>query len=819
MMANDESNARDGVSPAYSGDSIQVLEGVDGIRKRPAMYIGDTGLAGLHHLIYEVVDNSIDEAMAGYCSTIRVKLNIDGSVSIEDDGRGIPCDTHAGKRVSALQVVLTEIHAGGKFDKKSYKVSGGLHGVGITAVNALSEWLQAEVSRNGKKYLFECQRGVPIDPVREVGESKTTGTKITFKPDAKIFPDIKFRVATLESRLRDLAYLNPGVRIKLSDEATQVDHEFFNEKGLEDFVKHLQGSSTPLHDEIITISGGREIPLDGDTAMVMVEIALQYNTEYSETVLAFVNNINTVEGGSHVSGFRNALTRTLNNYGKKNNLFKGDKSLSGEDVREGLTAIISIKHPNPEFGGQTKSRLGNVEVEGIVTSLVNEKLEAFLEENPKIAKKIVEKGILAAEAREASRKAREMARQRKGALAGDGLPGKLFDCIEKDATKCELFLVEGQSAGGTAVDGRDRNIQAILPLRGKIINAEKARLDRVLSNEEVISMIKAIGVGVGADVDIERRNYERVVIMTDADIDGSHIRTLLMTFFYRQMPALVHGGHVFAAHPPLYQLTKGRHSRYVHKEEEIQEEFMRNGLEAASLEIVGKPRIDGSSLAELVQQLAQLEDALVTLERRGFHLEDLRAQRDDAGRLPHLLVRADGEEKWFHSREELEAYVKAEQAHSPAEPDAITPQVTVIELHEMKSINRLLMDLSGTVQFDDLVPVPLRPGEEPKPRYIFHDAKDNVDSLETIRHLVAAVRNTGRKQVEVKRFKGLGEMNAEQLWETTMDPTKRTLLKVTVEDAATADEMFRVLMGDDVEPRRAFIERHALEVRNLDYHA
>jgi DNA gyrase subunit B len=812
----------------YRGDSIQVLEGVEGIRKRPAMYIGDTHLTGLHHLIYEVVDNSIDEAMAGYCSTIKVKLNLDGSVTISDDGRGIPCDVHTEKKVSALQVVLTEIHAGGKFDKKSYKVSGGLHGVGITAVNALSEWLQAEVSRDGKKFFFECHRGVPTGPVREVGESKTTGTKITFKPDGNIFSDTKFRFATLENRLRDLSYLNPGIRIQLDDEQSGSTEEFFNERGLQDFIKHLQGSAVALHEEVITVSGSRDIPLDGDTAAVVVEIALQYNLEYSETVLAFVNNINTVEGGTHVSGFRNALTRTLNSYGKKNNLFKGDKSLSGEDVREGLTAVISIKHPNPEFGGQTKSRLGNSEVEGIVTSLVNEKFEDFLEENPKVAKKIIEKGILAAEAREASRKAREMARQRKGALSGDGLPGKLFDCIEKDATKCELFLVEGQSAGGTAVEGRNRNFQAILPLRGKIINAEKARLDRVLANEEVITMIKAIGVGVGSDVDLERRNYERVVIMTDADIDGLHIRTLLITFFYRQMPALVHGGHVFAAQPPLYQVSKGKQSRYVQEEEEIQEEYLRIGLERAALERAAGERVIEGDLSALVRRLSALDDALSTIERRGFRLEEfLTLQNAETKLFPMFLARTNEVDHWFDSIEKVEAFIKesgssaeksAEEGTAPEEL-AGSRDVVVTELHEVKTVNRLLKEMEGAIEPADLVPVPLRPGEEPKPRYFFVDAKENRQPLETMRDLVKAVRHTGRKQIEVRRFKGLGEMNAEQLWETTMDPSRRTLLRVTVEDAAAADEMFRVLMGDEVEPRRDFIERHALEVRNLDYHA
>jgi DNA gyrase subunit B len=809
--------------PAYDSQSIRVLEGVEGIRKRPAMYIGDTGVSGLHHLIYEVVDNSIDEAMAGFCTTIKVQINVDGSASISDDGRGIPCDVHPEHGVSALEVVLTKLHAGGKFDKKSYKVSGGLHGVGITAVNALSEWLQAEVWRDGKKYVFECQEGVPVGPVREVGEARTTGTTITFKPDPKIFSETKFKLGTLETRLRDLSYLNPGVRIQLRDEQTGQQEEFFNERGLIDFVVHLNRNTTPLHDEVIFFSGAREISVDGETAAVLVDFAMQYNAEYNETVLAFVNNINTVEGGTHVSGFRNALTRTLNNYGKANNLFKNDRTLTGEDVREGLTAVISVKHPNPEFGGQTKSRLGNVEVEGIVASLVAEKFEQYLEENPKIARRIVEKGILAAEAREASRKAREMARQRKGALSGDNLPGKLFDCIEKDPRKCELFLVEGDSAGGTAVSGRDRNTQAVLPLRGKIINVEKARLDRVLSNEEVVNIIKAVGVGVGGNVDLERRNYERIVIMTDADIDGSHIRTLLLTFFYRQMPELVHAGHVCVAQPPLYQVKKGKSARYVQTEEEIQREFVRIGLDKASLEFADGRKIEGDALAGLFQKVAALDDALGTIERRGLRLEDFLAQRgSEGGALPMLLVRKEDQHLWFHSREEMEAYLK--ESSPPAEgPDVRSngrADVIITELHEVRAINRGLRDLEEAgLGPADLLPPQVRPGEEPKPRYEFVDGKENREPLTTIRDLVAAVRSTGKRQIEVKRFKGLGEMNAEELWNTTMDASRRTLLRVTVEDAAAADEMFRVLMGDEVEPRRAFIERYALEVRNLDYHA
>ncbi|MFO0946937.1 MAG: DNA gyrase subunit B [Planctomycetota bacterium] len=648
----------------YAGDSIRVLEGVDGIRKRPAMYIGDVGVRGLHHLIYEVVDNSIDEAMAGYCKNISVRLNLDGSASITDDGRGIPVDIHREKKVSALQVVLTEIHAGGKFDKKSYKVSGGLHGVGITAVNGLSEWLQAEVRREGKRYVFECRRGVPVGEVREAGEAKTTGTKITFKPDATIFNETKFKASILESRLRDLAYLNPGIHIHFVDEETKEEHEFYSTQGLADFVAYLNKGETPLHEEIVSFKGSKEVPVDDEMGVVEVEVALQYNAGYSENVLSYCNNINTIDGGTHLSGFRNALTRTLNTYGKSNNLFKSaDKTPTGEDFREGLTAVINVRVPNPQFGGQTKTKLGNADVEGIVQNICNEQFATFLEENPKTARKLIDKGLLAAEAREASRKAREMARQRKGALLSDSLPGKLFDCIEKDATKCELFLVEGDSAGGTAVSGRNRFIQAVLPLKGKILNVEKARLDRVLSNDEIVNIIKAIGVGVGNEVDLERRNYEKVVIMTDADVDGSHIRTLLLTFFYRQMNELVRNGHVYIAQPPLYLVTRKKSSRYVQTDEELRQELLRLGMDGAALRLASGEKIEGEQLASLVSVLAGLETLLVIIERRGLNLRDSLVKRNPETKLlPIYEVRTQSAEHWFYTTEELDEFLDKQGA-------------------------------------------------------------------------------------------------------------------------------------------------------------
>jgi DNA gyrase subunit B len=815
--------------PGYEASNIKALKGVDHVRHRPSMYIGNTGLSGLHHLIYEVVDNSIDEAMAGHGKRIEVALNLDGSATISDDGRGIPVGMHREHQVSTLQVVLCDLFSSGKFDKDSYKVSGGLHGVGVTVVNALSEWLIGEVRRGGKLYRLECRKGVPVAPVAVVGDAAGSGTKISFKPDAAIFPDAKFRFATLESRLRDLAYLNPGVRIVLFDEESGQREEFYSEKGLLDFIKYLSKSDTLVHEPVV-VKGERD---DGQGGVVGAEVVFVYNTAYSETVLSYCNNINTVEGGAHLSGFRNALTRTLNNYGRNNNLFKGDKTPTGEDFREGLSAIINVRVPNPQFGGQTKTKLGNVEVEGVVAGIVGDALAQYLEENPKVAQKIVEKGILAAEAREASRKARDLARKRKGALDGNGMPGKLLDCLEKDASKCELFLVEGQSAGGTAADGRDSRIQAVLPLKGKILNVEKARLDRVLSNDEVVNIIRAVGVGVGNELDLEKRNYQRIVIMTDADVDGSHIRTLLLTFFYRQMPDLVKNGHVYIARPPLFLVTKKKNSRYVQTDEDLQKELLLQGMDGATLDLVDGRKIAGEELASLAAIVGPLDNALATMERRGFAIDEFLARRTPDG-WPMFLVRDGRDEHWFASQQLLTEFLASRRGEPPVAPENgvngvangekkpnVDPDLQVLELHEVRQINRLMPGLEpfklGVV---DLLPAPTKPGDEPPPRYQLSDGADHVESLSTVRELVAMIRKNGEKsQGEIRRFKGLGEMNAEQLWQTTMDPSKRSLMRVTVENAAAADEMFRILMGEAVEPRREFIERHALEVRNLDYHA
>ncbi len=820
----------DPADDSYESENIQALEGIDHVRTRPSMYIQNTGLGGLHHLVYEVVDNCIDEAMAGHGKLIEVMLNVDGSASISDEGRGIPVGIHAKKGVSTLEVVICDLFAGGKFDKKTYQVSGGLHGVGVTVVNALSEWLIAEVRREGKLHRLECARGRKTSDTQVVGTSTGTGTKIVFMPDAQIFPDIKFNFQTLSNRLRDLAFLNPGVRIVLAEEETGQREEYYAENGLADFIAFLTKDQKLVH-EPIRLAGQRE---DGMGGVVGIDVALVYNHDFNETVLTYCNNINTVEGGTHLAGFRNALTRTMNKYGTANGLFKADKTPTGEDFREGLTAIVSVRVPHPQFGGQTKTKLGNAEVEGVVATHVGEKLATYLEENPQVAKKICEKGLLAAEAREASRKARDLARKRKGALDGAGMPGKLLDCLEKDATKCELFLVEGQSAGGTAADGRDSKVQAVLPLKGKILNVERARLDRVLSNEEIVNIIRAVGVGVGAELDLEKRNYQRIVIMTDADVDGSHIRTLLLTFFYRQMTDLVKGGHVYIARPPLFLVKRKKSSRYVQTEEEMQRELLGQGMEGAGLERAGHEPLAGAGLKEFADLIGPLDHALATLERRGFDLRDFLARAQD-GVLPMYLVRDGAAEHWFHSRQLLQEFMAIRQPPPPppAEGEAPAPaapkptrQVAageglhVLELHEVRTVNRLLPALAKFgVGIPDLLPMALKPGEEAPKRYHLANGSEHREGLDTLRELVGALKKNGEKGQEIRRYKGLGEMNAEELWSTTLDPARRSLMRVTVENAAAADEMFRVLMGEHVEPRRDFIEKHALEVRNLDYHA
>ncbi len=812
----------------YSSEDLQHLSDLEHVRRRPAMYIGDVTPRGLHHLIYEVVDNSIDEAMAGFATHISVTIHTDGSVTVEDDGRGIPVEPHEdlsaelGREVSTLEGVMTVLKFGGKFKKGAYQTSGGLHGVGVTVVNFLSQWCEVQVCRDGYIYQQEYERGVPLGPVRKVGTTKKTGTRTTFKPDATIFPTTKFDFDTIYKRLQELAFLNKGVTIKFYDERVDEGDEFCYERGIVEFVEYLNRASDTLHRDVIYFSGSDQ--------GVDYEIAMQYSADYTENLHSYVNNIATIEGGTHVSGFRSALTRTLNAYGRKENIFK-DITPSGDDFREGLTVVISVRVPEPQFGGQTKTRLGNAEVEGIISSAVSENLSRYLEENPKSAKLIVKKGVLAAEAREAARKAKDLLRKRKGAMAGGGLPGKLRDCISREMEKCELYLVEGDSAGGSAEGGRLREFQAILPLRGKIINAYKAREDKVLANEEVQSMIQAIGSGIGAEQDINKRRYNRIIIMTDADVDGSHIRTLLLCFFYRQMYQLVAGGHVYLAQPPLYRVRDKKKTYYVQSDEEMKQKLLERGLSDVVFIPEEGREIRGEELAKLCRTLSAMEEALVALERRGIQLKT-HAQRMDpeTGKLPVFHVVVGREEHWFSSRRDLDAFMEqaehraghelAVETHEKEKTNGETTEggdaqtVHIIELHEVRTINAGLKDLKE-FGFDIHALIPAERTGIETPRYLLRRGESEI-GIQDLRGLLVAVRELGQRGLQVVRFKGLGEMNAEELRETTLDPAQRTLIQVSMADAGAADEMFRVLMGEKVEPRREFIEKHALEVQNLD---
>ena len=817
---------------AYTSADLKHLSDREHVRERFGMYIGDNTSRGLHHLVYEVVDNSIDECMAGHAKHVSVTVNVDGSVTVEDDGRGIPVDRHPQlseemeRDVSTLEGVMTVLKFGGKFEKGAYQTTGGLHGVGVTVVNFLSEWCEVEVSREGHVWQQEYQRGEATGPVRKMGATTRTGTKTTFKPDPQIFPQTKFSWDVLSRRLRELAFLNSGLRIRFLDAASGNTEEYFFERGIEEFVEHLNKASDAVHADVIS--------MQGENQGVSWDIALQYTTEYTESLHSYVNNICTTEGGTHVSGFRAALTRALNAYGKKSGLYK-DLIPTGEDVREGLTAVISVRVPHPQFEGQTKTKLGNGDVEGIVNSAVGDFLAKYLEENPKSAKAIVQKGVLAAEAREAAKKAKQLLRERKGALSGGGLPGKLRDCTSRDVEKCELYLVEGDSAGGSAEGGRHREYQAILPLRGKIINAYKSRDDKVLANEEVRSVISAIGAGIGEEADLGKRRYDKVVIMTDADVDGSHIRTLLLTFFYRQMYRLVAEGHVYVAQPPLFRVRSKKSVYYVQTEEEMKSQLLDQGLgEGVFLPGDGRA-VSGEEMQKLCRTLSGLEDALVALEKRGISLRDHAARRDaGTGKLPMYHVYYGLEERWFTSRDQLEAYVKGKEKAAGGELQVgrieeaeavgdVTPgtapgtgndQLVVIDLHEVRSVNAGLKELEAMgFGIESLMPQD-RTGSE-APRYTLRRGESEI-GLEDLRGLLTAVRRAGEKGLSITRFKGLGEMNAEELRDTTLDPKNRTLLRVTMADAAAADDLFRVLMGEKVEPRREFIEKHALDVKNLD---
>lgn len=817
----------------YDASSITVLEGLQAVRERPSMYIGDTQTNGLHQLVYEVVDNSVDEALAGHCSEITITLLKGNAVSVEDNGRGIPVGRHdkesqkQGRDVSALEVVMTILHAGGKFDKNTYKVSGGLHGVGVSCVNALSKKMVVEVHQNGHIYEMEFSKGKPLHPLKKLGETAGHGTKVTFYPDDSIFSVTVYEYDILLKRLRELAFLNKNLTIHFRDERDTVPTEitFCYEGGVLSFVEYLNENKTPLFPKPIYIQGSKEIS-DG---LLEFEVAMQWNDTYTENLHSFVNNITTRLGGSHVTGFSTALTRVLNQYIKSHNLMKSDKiSVAGDDMREGLTAVISAKVPNPQFEGQTKQRLGNSEVTSIVQQIVGEELTTFLEENPVIARLIVEKSILAAQAREAARKARELT-LRKTALDSARLPGKLTDCQEKDPALCEIYIVEGDSAGGSAKTGRDRRFQAILPIRGKILNVEKARLEKILQNTEVGSMIAAFGCGIGVDnFNLEKLRYHKIIIMTDADVDGSHIRTLLLTFFYRHMPALIENNFVYIARPPLYRVTRKKVSRYIHSEKEMDEYLLSLGISDVQVKLTG--HTDALSKEQVVAMLAairEVENLILSIERKGVSFREFLSSKDANGRLPRFQVKLGDETKFIFSEEEFVEIKKQDEEIQRArhlETLAAIPEEEQTE--EMKTFRLKGLPFMELYEEDALGDLKTRLAAYnfALDQYVIADSKlfDIVDedsreqSVFTLKEGIELLRINGRKGIEIQRYKGLGEMNADQLWETTMDPTRRTLLRVTLPDAIAADHMFTMLMGEDVPPRRAFIERHALSVKNLD---
>jgi len=788
---------------SYTAEDIKILKGLIAVRKRPAMFIGSTGPEGLHHLVYEVVDNSVDEALAGYCKNIEVTIHLDGSCTVIDDGRGIPTEPHPGdpEGRSATEVALTELHAGGKFESKAYRISGGLHGVGVSVVNALSEWLDVEIRQNGNVYQQHYERGEAKGPLSTVGKTRGRGTKITFKPDPEIFEVLDFSYDLLAQRLRELAFLNKGLRVTLTDERTEKKNMYHYSGGIVSFVEHLNKNKTVLHHKPIYFSGEKED--------IIAEIALQYNDGYAETLYTYANNINTKEGGTHLIGFKSALTRTVNSYATSSGLLKnGKEALSGEDVREGLTAVINVKLLHPQFEGQTKMKLGNSEVKGIVESIVNEGLGTYFEENPSIARKVVEKSLQAARAREAARKARELTR-RKGALEDTGLPGKLADCSEKDPALSELFIVEGDSAGGSAKQGRDRRVQAILPLRGKILNVEKARFDKMLSSEEIKVLITALGTGIGPeDFDISKTRYHKIILMTDADVDGAHIRTLLLTFFYRQMPQLLERGYLFIAQPPLFKVKKGKTERYVQNETEMQNMLFE--LAADDLEIPLRGQVvKGKALLPSLKRLLKFERLREWFERR---------RRDPA--LLMFILSLGINKEMLKNKEKFGNILKRIEERDQR---STLGEIQLDEEHQTYGVEirrhnyKLNLDINFLTspefrELENLYSIIRDLGDLP---YKIH-TKEGPMEIFSSSELLDIMFATAKKGLTIQRYKGLGEMNPTQLWETTMDPDRRTLLQVNVQDSVQADEIFTVLMGDQVDPRRDFIVTHALEARNID---
>ena len=805
----------------YSGSSIKVLEGLDAVRKRPAMYIGGTGVDGLHHLVWEVVDNSIDEAMAGHCDRIQVTINADGSMTVLDNGRGIPVDWHPEQKMSALTVVLTVLHAGGKFDHDSYKVSAGLHGVGVSCVNALSTWTEVEVFRDGKIYFQRFERGVPVTEVEERGKTKNRGTKVTFLPDDEIFTEtIEFKYEIIATRLRELAFLNKGLTIEIADlrEGDRNDVYFYR-SGIKGYVESLNENKNVVNSEVIYFEHR------DDEKHMELEVAMQYNDGYSENVFSFVNNINTVHGGTHLSGFRSALTRTMNAWAKQNNQLKdSDDSIQGEDTREGLAAVISLRIADPQFEGQTKGKLGNSEVEGMVAQVVNQYLGSFFEEKPGIAKRIIQRALDAAAARKAARKARDLAR-RKNALAGGGLPGKLSDCVSRDRESTELYLVEGDSAGGSAKTGRDSRTQAILPLRGKILNVEKHRIDKVLSSQEVSNIITALGTGIGKDdFNIEKLRYGKIIIMPDADVDGSHIRTLILTFFYRHMPELIDNERLYIACPPLYKVQKGKNIQYVLTEEDMQRALLRLGLEGTRCEIRdnGTSRtLSGDDFGRLLKVITRINRFTKAVQYRGLTLAEYLECRKESSIFPKYRGVLKGETYYFSGDDTFTAFIKErENQGNPVEiieedisvssasiPDNGMLVSEFLVASELEKAAKELEDLG--FRTEDMV----YHAELGTPsRFWLVTDKDELP-CDSLNEIVDNTKELGKRGMEVSRYKGLGEMNPEQLWSTTMDPEKRVLYKVTVDDAVRADQLFSLLMGEVVEPRRKFIERYALDAQ------
>lgn len=832
LSSEDSKKTAKGLEKEYDASSITVLEGLQAVRERPGMYIGDTTSSGLHQLVYEVVDNCIDEAMAGYCTAIHVTLNKDGSATIEDNGRGIPVERHEkeslkqGREVSAMEVVMTILHAGGKFDKNTYKVSGGLHGVGVSCVCALSKKMVVQVFKNNKIHEMEFSQGHVKRQIEVIGETSKRGTKITFLPDNTIMSVTEFDYDILAKRLRELAFLNKGINIYFHDERNEDKDDvlFCYSGGLSSFVSYLNENKIALFPEPLYFSGSRQ----GDDAPIEFEVAMQWNDGYTETIFSYVNNISTKHGGTHLTGFSTALTRVLNNYIKSNNLLKTDKiSISGEDMREGLTAVISVKVANPQFEGQTKQRLGNSDVGSVVQQITGEELSIYLDEHPAIAKTISDKAILAAQAREAARKARELT-LRKSALDSGRLPGKLTDCQEKDPKLCEIYIVEGDSAGGSAKSGRDRRFQAILPIRGKILNVEKARLEKVLQNNEVGTIISALGCGIGIDgFRLEKLRYHKVIIMTDADVDGSHIRTLLLTFFYRHMPALVENNFIYIAQPPLYRISRKKSSRYIHSEKEMDEYLLELGISDIKMKLPkDKDYFSMEQMKELLKLIVNLEAFISRIERKGITFREFIHARNTQGLLPRFQISlTDGlhfaysidEFEELRERDEQMQRTQHEQTLSSIPSEEVTPEMRVfkpsrlhfIELYEEEYLEELTDRLSN-FGFDFT-------------RYLIADGvlieiqeEEHKHEFHTLQEALNFLRINGRKGIEIQRYKGLGEMNADQLWETTMDPEKRSLILVTLPDIVAADRMFTMLMGEEVPPRRAFIEQHALSVKNLD---